>query len=64
MESITVEQPAATTTLASLSDDAGGNNTLRDSAALRRLMDEVRFEETHGSSVAGAYDRAHNRHNR
>jgi hypothetical protein len=64
MESITIEQPAATTTLASLSDDKGGNNTLRDSAALRRLMDEVRFEETHGSSVAGAYDRAHNRHNR
>jgi hypothetical protein len=64
MESITVEEPAASTTLASLSDDTRGSNTFRDSAALRRLMDEVRLEETHGSSVAGAYDRAHNRHNR
>ena len=36
----------------------------RDSAALQRLMDEVRFEETNGSSVGTAYDRAHNRHNR
>ncbi len=34
------------------------------SAALQRLMDEVRFEETNGSSAAVAYDRAHNRHNR
>ena len=36
----------------------------RDSAALQRLMDEVRFEETSGPAVGTAYDRAHNRHNR
>ena len=34
------------------------------SAALQRLMDEVRLEETNHSSAAAAYDRAHNRHNR
>lgn len=64
MESITLEQPAARTTLASLSEDKPGTSTLRDSVALRRLMEEVRFEDAHRFSVAGAYDRAHNRHNR
>ena len=34
------------------------------SAALQRLMEEVRFIEASGSSAPGAYDRAHNRHNR
>jgi hypothetical protein len=64
MESTTPEQPEASTKLASLSEDTRSTSAPRDSAALRRLMDEVRCEETYGSSVAGSYDRAHNRHNR
>jgi hypothetical protein len=64
MESITIEQPVGSATPASLSENTPVNSTLRDSAALRRLMDEVRFEDMNGSSVAGTYDRAHNRHNR
>jgi hypothetical protein len=35
----------------------------RDSAALRRLMEEVRCEEMI-TSAAAAYNRQHNRHNR
>jgi hypothetical protein len=35
----------------------------RDSAALRRLMEEVRCEEMN-ISAAAAYNRQHNRHNR
>jgi hypothetical protein len=34
------------------------------SAALRRLMDEVRCEEMTDSLAAVGYNRAHNRHNR
>jgi len=64
MEPITIEEHAANATPASLSENTPVANTPRDSAALRRLMEEVRLEETNGSSVAGAYDRAHNRHNR
>jgi hypothetical protein len=36
----------------------------RDSAAIRRLMEEVRSEEMNVSSAAAAYNRQHNRHNR
>ena len=64
MESPTIAQPAATATGPSLSENKSVPGTVHDSAALRRLMDEVRFEATDCSSVAGAYDRAHNRHNR
>jgi len=34
------------------------------SPALRRLVEEVRMETTTESSLAGRYDRVHNRHNR
>ena len=64
MEPFTLEEHAANAAPASLSENTPVTNTPRDSAALTRLMEEVRLEETHGSSVAGAYDRAHNRHNR
>ena len=64
MEPTTLEQHADYATPASSSENTPVSDTPRDSAALRRLMEEVRFEETHGSSVAGTYDRAHNRHNR
>ncbi|WP_396248588.1 YhhA family cyclophane-containing RiPP [Granulicella mallensis] len=36
----------------------------RDSAALRRLMEEVRCEDSNVSSASTAYNRQHNRHNR
>lgn len=35
-----------------------------DSAAIRRLMDEVRSEQTPLAAGAAAYNRQHNRHNR
>ena len=34
------------------------------SAAMQRLLEEVRCAEFNGIPAAGAYDRAHNRHNR
>lgn len=37
---------------------------VRMSAAVRRLLDEVRCDELNGYSSAHGYDRAHNRHNR
>jgi hypothetical protein len=64
MVSITLDPPKASATPASLSENTPVNSTPRDSAALRRLMEEVRFEDANGPSVGGAYDRAHNRHNR
>ena len=62
MESNTFEQPTAAST--PLPENTPLTSTPRDSAALRRLMDEVRDEDTSGCEVAGSYDRAHNRHNR
>jgi hypothetical protein len=64
MESLTFEQPTATTTPTPLSENTPLTSTPRDSAALRRLMDEVRNEDASGSPVTATYDRAHNRHNR
>jgi hypothetical protein len=63
MESVTLDQPVASASLASLPEDRIVNGTPRDSAAVRRLMEEVRLDEANGLP-AGAYDRAHNRHNR
>ena len=37
---------------------------VRTSAAIQRLLDEVRCDELNGHSAAQGYDRAHNRHNR
>ena len=62
MKSITVEPQTATPKPSSKNNPP--TTTPSDSAALRRLMDEVRFDEGNGSSPAMAYDRAHNRHNR
>jgi hypothetical protein len=64
MVPITLNPPEASATPAPLSENTPVNSTPRDSAALRRLMEEVRFEDANGSSVGGSYDRAHNRHNR
>lgn len=62
MKSVTLEQPTAAA--APLSENTPLTSTPRESVAIRRLMDEVRNEGTSDSSVAGTYDRAHNRHNR
>ena len=64
MEPTTFERQATNATPASLSESTPDSNPPRDSAAIRRLMEEVRLEETHGSPLGSAYDRAHNRHNR
>jgi hypothetical protein len=64
MESVTLDQPTASAAPASLSEDRIVNGPPRDSAALRRLMEEVRLDEANGLSTVGTYDRAHNRHNR
>ena len=64
VESVTFEQLTASTKPAQSSVDTPPATTLRDSAALRRLMEEVRCEGMNVSSPAMAYDRAHNRHNR
>jgi hypothetical protein len=37
---------------------------MRTSAAVLRLLDEVRCDELNGDSAMQCYDRAHNRHNR
>jgi hypothetical protein len=36
----------------------------KNSAALRRLMEEVRYDDVPDSLAAAGYNRAHNRHNR
>jgi hypothetical protein len=64
MEFDTFEPPVSSATPRQLPADTSVTATPRDSAALRRLMDEVRHEEMNGSSASTAYDRAHNRHNR
>ena len=64
MESMPFDQHTSTAALPSLSGDSQLPSQPRDSAALRRLMEEVRNEDMNGSSAAAAYDRAHNRHNR
>jgi hypothetical protein len=64
MDSVTPEQPTVNTKPTQLSVDTPLTTTLRDSVALRRLMEEVRCGDTNTSSAATAYDRAHNRHNR
>jgi hypothetical protein len=64
VESVSSEQPTANATPAQSSGHPPVNKTPRDSAALRRLMEEVRCEDTDVSSAAAAYNRQHNRHNR
>lgn len=64
MEFDTLETPLSSATSPQLSANTSLPTSPRDSAALRRLMDEVRCEDTNGASVATSYDRAHNRHNR
>jgi hypothetical protein len=64
MESVTFEQHMAGETAERLSENSPVTTLLRDSVALRRIMDEVRNKDTTGSQVAATYDRAHNRHNR
>jgi hypothetical protein len=64
MESTTSEPLIASATQPQSSEITPATTTLGNSAAIKRLMDEVRAEQMNGSSAAIAYDRAHNRHNR
>lgn len=61
---LTCEQLVAAVPSTSVASDSSMNASPRDSAAIRRLMDEVRCEELTTSSAATAYNRQHNRHNR
>lgn len=63
MESKTYEHLAAVESTVPASDSSV-NTAPKDSAAIRRLLDEVRCEELTQSSAATAYNRQHNRHNR
>ncbi len=64
MEYVSSERSKDTATSERMSERSPLPKPLRDSAALQRLMDEVRYEAANGSSIANGYDRAHNRHNR
>jgi len=64
VESVTPEQPLASVEPALPPVSVPLATAIRDSVALRRLMEEVRCERAVGSSAGAAYDRVHNRHNR
>ena len=63
MKSASSEQATAPKKQPQAPADTLQTTSVRDSAALRRLMEEVRYENTTGSAAIG-YDRVHNRHNR
>jgi len=63
MDIVACERPIATVHPVPAAASPSVSNPPRDSAALRRLMEEVRCEETTVSASAG-YNRQHNRHNR
>ena len=64
MESVILEHSAADAALTQMSQSSPQTSGPRDSAALRRLMEEVRCEDSNVSSASAAYNRQHNRHNR
>ena len=53
MESVSSEQTAASADLQQTSEDITLTTTVRDSPAIRRLMDEVRYEDTSGPKAIG-----------
>jgi hypothetical protein len=62
MELTAYEQFPATLTTASPESTVAA--APQNSAAIRRLIEEVRFEELTDVSAAAHYNRQHNRHNR
>jgi len=63
MEFTAYEQPAATAHPTPSAANSPVSTPTRDSAAVRRLLEEVRCEDMTISASAG-YNRQHNRHNR
>jgi len=63
MDIVACEQALATVNPVPSAASSSISTPPRDSAALRRLMEEVRCEEMTVSASAG-YNRQHNRHNR
>jgi len=63
METVSYDQSPANALPTPSAASSSISTPPRDSAALRRLMDEVRCEEMI-TSAAAAYNRQHNRHNR
>jgi hypothetical protein len=63
METVPYDQSTANALPTPSATSASIDTPSRDSAALRRLMEEVRCEEMITSAAAG-YNRQHNRHNR
>jgi hypothetical protein len=64
MEFVAFEHPTVDAMPAELSENSPLTGAPRDSAALRRLMEEVRCEDVNVSSASMGYNRQHNRHNR
>ena len=64
MESFILEHPASAAAPGQVAQNSVQTILPRDSAALRRLMEEVRCEDLNVPSAAAAYNRQHNRHNR
>jgi hypothetical protein len=64
METNADEQSPASTTPVPLPPASSSTDTARGSAAILRLMDEVRSEDINVASAPGSYNRQHNRHNR
>jgi hypothetical protein len=63
MDFVSSDQPLSTTLAGPSTNDASTNTLTRDSAAIKRLMEEVRCEDM-SISTPTAYNRSHNRHNR
>lgn len=63
MKLVSNDQPHAAASSTSSNENSSVSTPSRDSAAIRRLMEEVRCKEMTVSSPA-AYNREHNRHNR
>ena len=63
MESVSQDKPRTTASSTVSAPNSSADTFQRDSVAVRRLMEEVRCEETAVPSPA-AYNRQHNRHNR
>jgi hypothetical protein len=64
MESIALDTPLPSQIRPEPSTNPQSTTAALNSAAIRRLMDEVRCENPDGPSASLGYDRAHNRHNR
>jgi hypothetical protein len=64
MEAKTLEEPSTVPVPAPLPADSQSASPQLRSAAILRLMEEVRCKDTSIPSTSAGYNRQHNRHNR